>query len=193
LKRALIVMLLAASLHAQERPPSAHEQAAETESGDNMLWWKWANFLILAGGLGYLISKNAGAFFRGRTDEIRKGISEAAQMKQEAETKVAEVERRMASLGAEIEKLRADAHEQIEAEGERLRREAEQNARRVQTQAEQEIEFMTKAARQEIRAEAANLALDLAAERARARMRPEIQHRLVDSFVAELRDGAGVQ
>ena len=83
--------------------------AQEAETGDPWLGWKWANFAILAAGLGYLIRKHAPAFFEQRSLEIRQGIAEATKAKQEAEARAAAMERRLASLESEIASLRAGA------------------------------------------------------------------------------------
>ena len=62
---AAILLIGAASLLAQE--------SGEAGKGeDSLSVWKWANFLILAGGLGYLIGKSAPGMFRNRTSEIQK-------------------------------------------------------------------------------------------------------------------------
>jgi F-type H+-transporting ATPase subunit b len=152
--------------------------------------WKWANFAILAAGLGYFIGRNAPAFFRGRSEEIRKGIEEATRMKREAEARAAEIERQVAGLGAEVERLRTDARNEMAAEGQRITGETARRLAKIQQQAEQEIVSLGKAARQELQAYAASLAIDLASQHVRSRMNPEIEHRLVDAFVADLHHGA---
>ena len=60
----------------------------------NEIWWKWANFAVLAAGLGYLVAKNAGPFFRSRSEEIQKGIKDAAQVRAEAEARASAIEKR---------------------------------------------------------------------------------------------------
>jgi F-type H+-transporting ATPase subunit b len=151
-----------------------------------MLPWEWANFLVLAGGLGYLIAKNAGGFFRARTASIQKDITESARLREEAEAKAREIEERVAALGADIEKLRADSIALFSVEGERIRQETEQHLARLRQQTEREIDSMSKAAREGLHAYAANLALDLAEERIRSRMDPPAQSRLLDAFTHQL-------
>src|SRR4051812_23186572 len=68
---------------ADEAGEKAH--AAEEEGG--MEIWKWANFLILAGALGYLIGKNAGPFFAARTASIRKDMEDSLAQRQAAEAR----------------------------------------------------------------------------------------------------------
>jgi len=162
--------------------------AEEKKGDDEGKWapWKWANFVILAGGLGYLIGKNAGGFFRGRTQSIQKDIAEATRLKAEAEAKASEMEAKLAALGAEIEKLRADAKAAFDNEGERIRQETEKLLARLQQQNEREIDSMSKSARASLQAWAAQLALELAEERIRARMDAPAQSRLMDKFTKQL-------
>ena len=174
-----IGLILAASLLAQE--------GREAESGDPMLGWKWANFAILAVGLGYLISKNAPAYFAQRSTEIRQGIAEATQTKQDAEARAAAIDRRLAGLESEIAKLRSEAHEEISAEGGRISRETVQRLQKIQAQGEQEITMMSRAGRDELKKYAAELALNLAQQRIRSRMTKDAEDGLVDAFVQDLR------
>jgi F-type H+-transporting ATPase subunit b len=161
--------------------------AQETETSDPSLGWKWANFLILAAGLGYLIRKHAPAYFEQRSKEIRQGISEATQTKQEAEARVAAIEQRLAGLEGEIQELRSSAHEEISAEGGRISRETMHRLQRIQAQSAQEIELMSRAARDELRKYSAQLALDLAEQRIRTRMTKNVEDGLVDAFLEDLR------
>jgi F-type H+-transporting ATPase subunit b len=164
----------------------AQEGNGGAEQGDPWLVWKWANFLILAGGLGYLIRKHAPAFFQQRTKEIQQAISEATQASKDAEARVAAIELRLAGLQSEIESLRATAHAEVAAEGERIGRETEQRLQRIREQSAQEIALMSRAARFELRKYSAQLALDLAEQRIRSRMTADVQDGLVDGFVQDL-------
>jgi F-type H+-transporting ATPase subunit b len=163
-----------------------HGEAAAHDQGDPMIMWKWINFGILAIGLGYLVSKNLPPFFASRTEEIQKGIAEAAKMKADADARAANMEQRMAKLGAEIETLRTQGKAEMAAEGERIRKESEQLVAKLQYGAESEIESAAKAARQELKAYAARLAVDLAEQRIRARASGGSEAKLVDKFIHNL-------
>jgi F-type H+-transporting ATPase subunit b len=162
------------------------EQKDKAEDESRWTPWAWANFVILAGGLGYLAGRNAGPFFRSRSAKIRTDIAEATRLREEAEAKAREIEARLATLAAEIEKLRTEAHASFSAEGERIGRETERHLARIQQQTVQEIASMTKAASEELRAWAARLAVDLAEERIRSRMDGPAQSRLLDAFTRRL-------
>lgn len=154
------------------------------EHGPSILW-KWANFAILAGLLGYFVYKNAGAFFRGRTAQIQKGICEATELRRQAEAQYHSIEQRLANLGAEIEGLRAGARSEAAAEAERIRQATARDLEKIQEQARRDIEALTKAARVQLRAHAAQLAIELAREQVRARLTPDIDAALVESTARE--------
>lgn len=145
--------------------------------------WKWANFLLIAGLLGWMIKKNAGPFFEGRTREIRKQMMEAQEIRAEADRRTAEVEARLANLDAEIAALREEALAEQQAEGERFRQRAAEEMAKIQAHAEAEIDAAGKQARLELRRYTAQLAVGLAERKIRAGMTPATQNALVDSFV----------
>jgi F-type H+-transporting ATPase subunit b len=156
----------------------------------NQIWWKWANFAILAGGLGYLVYKKGGAFFVARSEAIRKGIEEADHLRREAEQRVAEMEGRLKNLEQEVEELRTKARDEMAAENERLRCETEASLKKVRQQADQEIASAVKAARDEVRMHAAELAVDLAAGKIRAALTPKIDESLALAFLDSLAEKA---
>ena len=184
-----MVLLLSAKVPARAQESEAQkvkESTGVTEHGSSELIWGWANFLLLAGGLGYVIKKNAGPYFARRSQEIRKGMVEAEAARAESEAKVAAVDRRMANLQAEIETLRSNAQKEAEAEAERVQREAAAEMAKIQGHLAEEIASASKAARLELRRYAAELALGLAAQKIAARLSPETQARLVRTFVSAM-------
>jgi len=193
LKRLVLCVWLGLLFVSYALPQSEKEASSKTSeeaNSDPWIWWKWANFLILAGALGYLVRKPAGAYFRGQSEEITRGIAEAAKVKQEAEARAAVIEKRLAGLGEEVAKLRSAAHEEMTNEFERIGADTERQVKRLQQQAEQEIELMTKAARQEIRIYSAELALQLAEQRIRTGLNAETQAELANAFIRDLHEGA---
>jgi len=156
------------------------------ESGGSLNLWKWANFVVLAAGLGYLAGKNAGPFFDSRARQIRKDIVEGDDLRTRAENRLAEVERRLASLESDIAQLRDEAQREGEAETERLARHSAGEIAKIQAHAQREIDSAGKAARVELKRYAAELAVTLAERQIRARMTPETKDSLVRGFVRDL-------
>jgi F-type H+-transporting ATPase subunit b len=153
--------------------------------------WSWANFAILAGGLGYLTKKYGGPWFASRSLAIRKGIADAEQIRAAAEGRAAEVDRKLAGLHPEIESLKADAHREQAAETERLRQQTAADMARVQAHAASEIEAAGKAARLQLKRYAAQLAIDLAEQKIRRQITPDVQTALVENFARELQPPPG--
>jgi F0F1-type ATP synthase membrane subunit b/b' len=160
---------------------------AEDQEGGGLQIWKWANFLVLAGGLGYLIGKKGGPFFAARSAKIRQDIVEAGEAREQAETRAAEVDRRLANIEAEIAALRAASGKEEEAEAGRFERHTAAEIVKTQAQAEQEIAAAGKAARLELKRYCAELSVGLAEQKIRARMTPDTQDALVRGFVRDLK------
>jgi len=187
LKRLVLCLFLALTPVAltQEKESPGHEES----TGDPWIWWKWANFVILAGTLGYLINKSAGSYFRGQTADIEKGIVEAGKLKAEAEARAAQIEKRLAGIEGEIGQLRSQAETEMAAEAKRLKDDTERLLGRLQQQTQQEIELMTKAAKHELKAFSADLSLGMAEQRLRALLDPASRETLVNAFIHDLHTG----
>jgi F-type H+-transporting ATPase subunit b len=190
IRRAVLAVVLGLALTSYALPQEATVQKENAEHGDPWLGWKWANFLILAAGLGYLIGKNVPPLFKKQSNEIQGALREAAQAKEEAAAYAAGIDARLASLQNEIEKLRVSARTDMAVESDRINRETEHQLQRVREQTAQEIELLTRNATAELRKYAAELALSLAEQRIRSRMNPDTQQRLAEGFVHDLREGA---
>lgn len=162
------------------------EERTAGDHGGTLEWWKWANFALLAGVLGWLAKKNAVPYFEARSREIRKQMAEAEEFRAEADRRAKEVEMRLANLGVEIEALKQEALAEQQAETERFRAEVAAEMAKVQAQAEQEIAAAGKQARLDLKRYSAALAIDAAEGKIRARMTPADQEALVSSFVRDL-------
>ena len=180
-----LFLVLTPVVLAQEKESAGQEES----TGDPWIWWKWANFVLLAGALGYLINKSAGSYFRGQTEEIQKGIVEAGKLKAEAEARAAQIEKRLAGIEGEIGQLRSQAEAEMAAEAKRLKEDTERLLGRLQQQTQQEIELMTKAAKHELKAFSADLSLGLAEQRIRALLDPASRETLVNAFIQDLHTG----
>jgi F-type H+-transporting ATPase subunit b len=190
MRRATLAVALGLAFASYALPQDSAAQKQDAEQGDSWIWWKWANFVILAGGLGYLIRKHVPPLFQKQSSEIKSALAEAAKIRQDAAAYAAGIEARLGNLQSEIESLRASARSDMIAESERIRRETEHHLQRIREQTAQEIELMTRAAKDELRKYAAELAIGLAEERIRFRMNPETQDRLVNGFVHDMHERA---
>ena len=196
MKAASLVLILAAcSLAGWAQGPEkdAAERAAERPSeGEHgtLELWKIANFVLLVGGLGYLIKKNAGSFFETRGKKIQHDMREAQEMRADAEKRAADVDRRLAHLAAEIAALKADSQTEAKAETERSMQHTAAEIAKIRAHAEQEIVAAGKAARMDLKRYSAELAVQLAEQKISARMTGEAQDNLVREFVHDLKQPA---
>ena len=163
-----------------------HESQGEKHEQEPSVLWKWLNFAILAGGLGYGIAKHAPAFFKSRTEEIQKGIADATEMRKDADARAAAMDKRMANLEAEIADLRAHAKSEIAAEANRVGVETSQLLAKIQAHAEREIASAAKGATLQLKAYSAKLALELAEDKLRGRMTPANDKELIGDFLKGL-------
>jgi len=161
-------------------------EAEKTTQHDSTIWWKTANFLILAAGLGYLLVRVGGNYLRARTEQIQTEIAEARRMRQEAQARAAEMERRLARIEADIEELRQQARRQLAEEHQRIQRETEESIARLQQGAEFEIQTALRKARKELQAYAAELALRVAQQKVRSRLDPPAHRGLVEALIRDL-------
>jgi F-type H+-transporting ATPase subunit b len=183
MKRLFFILFFAiGTLVAQE--PAERKASEPVQNNDEM--WKWANFGILAIALGYGMAKGLPPLFRSRTKEIQQGISEAQQMKQDAEKRSAEMDARLNALGADIEKFRTQSAAEMQQEGDRIGRETAAQIKKIEQQAAVELESVGKTARRQLKEYAAELAMGLAEERLRGRMDNATESALVDDFVRDL-------
>jgi F-type H+-transporting ATPase subunit b len=135
----------------------------------------------------YLGVKLGKPYFNGQTEALRKSLDEARQRREEAERRSEEIQRKIANLGAEIASFRQSVLTEQGVEAERMRRQAEEDLRHLETSSEQQIETLGKHLRLELRRHASKLALELAEQRIRDRMTPEVQQKLTSRFIQDLR------
>jgi F-type H+-transporting ATPase subunit b len=192
---AALFVVPACAQEAGEKPDQASETAAansgQTESADTkpgMELWKWVNFAILAGALGWLSAKHLGPLLSARSHEIHEGLAAGEKARAEADARAAAVQAKIANLGDAISQMKTSAREERDREAERIRRDCLAELARVEHQANQEIDSAGKVARLEVHRFAASLAIELAEQKVRARMSAETQSALINNFIAELGD-----
>jgi len=162
-----------------------------SHGGDPYIWYKWFNFAILAGGLGYLIAKFGVPALRGQQKSILRKLDEAQKKAAETERHTKAVEEKVAGLGREIEALRKRAAEEMAIEARQVEAETRRLLEKVDEQARLEIASAVDHARKELRAMAADLAVELASQRLAAEVAQGAQEKLVERFIRSLGDGTG--
>jgi F-type H+-transporting ATPase subunit b len=189
--RKLALLMLAVGLCVTPLACAAEEGHEEHKGGmaEPGMFWKWANFAVLAGLLGYMAVKQGGPFFNSRAAEIRKGIDEAEKIKSDSNAKIAAINSKLGRLDAEIVTMREAAAAERRAAEQRLKDDTRREIERIRAHAEAEIETSGKAERIALQQYVAQLALQLAETKVRARMSPATEDALVQAFVHDLGRG----
>lgn len=147
---------------------------------------KIINFVLLFGGLTFVLYKPLRKFLGERGEAIRESIHKAKTMKKEAEVELAEASKRLEKLQDEVMQIKSDAEKEGLEEKERIVSAARQEVERLKNLTSEEISFLTDTAIQELKEYTARLAVSQAAERIRERLTPKIHAGLIDRSIERL-------
>lgn len=190
LGRAAVLCVGMALLGAISLPALAQESSPDAASTPIGTVFRWLNFLLVVGGLAYLIGKFGAPYFRGHARAIAKAIEEANQTRAAAERELREAAEKLAGIEQEIEQERRTAQRESAADQERIRALTKSELEKISQAGRAEIAAAERAGTQELRVIAAKLATDRAAAMIRAQMTAAAEAALFDSFVAELERAA---
>jgi len=147
---------------------------------------KLLNFLLLFGGLAYVLRKPLGKFLQERSDSLEQALRGAKESHEEAAEKLNQVESRLRKLDEEIEKMQQEAEAVGQSLHQHVLEEAKQAADRLKHFASQEIEMLTQDAIREIKEYTGALAADLAQQRIQDRMTEEFHSSLIDKSIKRI-------
>jgi F0F1-type ATP synthase membrane subunit b/b' len=174
---------------AHEQPSAAAHESAGAEAHEESIWpfvGKIFNFVVLVGGLVYLVRKPFAEYLTRRGGELRGELSAAEALKAEATAKIAAIDARMKSLPAEIEALGARGRADIAAEEQRIRELAAAEKQRLLDQAAREIDLRVRTARRELVEHAADLTIDVARTKIQNEITDADRSRLVDRYLSQV-------
>ena len=172
-----------------EQPSAAAHEGAEGQAHEQSIWpfvGKIFNFVVLVGGLVYLMRKPFAEYLTRRGGELRAELSAAEALKAEATAKIAEIDARMKSLPAELEALGARGRADIAAEEQRIRDLAAAEKQRLLDQAAREIDLRVRTARRELVEHAADLTIDVARTKIQSEITDADRSRLVDRYLSQV-------
>jgi len=146
--------------------------------------WKIVNFLILVIILVKFGKKPIQNFLQQRTEMIAKTLQEAKEAKEAAQKALQEVEGRLKSKDAEIEAIIAAAKRSGEQEREQIIADSARLKEQILEQAKTNIDFEVKHAKEVIKAEAVEIAMELAEKKLKEKLTKDDQEKLLqDSLV----------
>ncbi len=157
--------------------------------GGGSHFWEALNLLILVGVLILVSRKPVMSYLKSRHDEVADNLSSSEKLLKESEARLAELKHKTENLDEELADIRRETAERAEREAAEIVAEAKSTAARIERDAESAVERETLRAQQVLRQEAAELAMELAAERLRNEVNDDDRSRLVDEFVERVRSG----
>jgi F-type H+-transporting ATPase subunit b len=161
------------------------EEAAHGAAWKEWLW-KIVNFSILVFILVKFMGKPMKEFLRKRTEVIEKTLEEAKQAKALAQKALAEVEKRLKYKDREIEEILAASRESAKREQDSFIQQGERMRDKLLEQAQTSIEYDLRHAKNEIRAEAVEIAMELAEKKLQDELTPERQNKLIEESLSKI-------
>lgn len=147
---------------------------------------KTVNFIILFGGLGFLLAKPLRKYLADIGLSVEKTIQETEKAKTDAEERLESLKERMQSLEQEVRKIKGEGEETGERERVRVLSLARQESEKIRSFAAQEIETLAQSARTELKGHAAEMAVSLARANIERRLTPELHSHLIDESIRSL-------
>jgi len=141
---------------------------------------KAINVTIFFGILYLLLRKPMRKFFDERFARARADLERAAKEKDEADSKMRELELRLNGLGTELAEIRSMSEREAQAERERIERETGQIIEKLRAAAHREIESAKQVAIFELREFAAIESVEMAERIIRQEITPEDDRRLIE-------------
>lgn len=149
--------------------------------------WRVINFAILVGIVVWALKKaNLKGSLAERQATIEKSLREARAARDAAEAKLVEYTGKLDKANQEIEQLRSAMLQDAEAEKQRIIAEARAAAAKIATQATQSAEQEVVKARAALRAEAARLAVELAAGKLSGAVQKADHDRFVQDYLGKV-------
>jgi F-type H+-transporting ATPase subunit b len=150
--------------------------------------WRCVNFAVMAGLIGYFVSKPIRNGLQSRRAEIEKALADATTAREAAEAKSREYQEKLAKASAEIDSIYAAIRREGELERDRILASANEMAAKIEQEADSKAASAVARARTELRAEAARLAVELAEELLTKNVTAADQKRLVDEYMQKVGD-----
>lgn len=152
--------------------------------------WRVINLLVFVLILIYILRNKIGIgkLFENRAVSITRDLEQARKDKEQALSRLAEVEARLGRLDQEVAEMRVEAESQAAREAERIRQAADVDAEKIRQMTQREIEGAVKAARNELQSFVAEQSVRMAEEVIRREIRPEDNARILTRYTDELRE-----
>ncbi|HEV2233985.1 MAG TPA: ATP synthase F0 subunit B [Terriglobia bacterium] len=165
-------------------PPEDEAEASNAESKE--LIYKTINFIILVGGLAFLLRKPLAEFFAQRSADIKGSLEEGRKALEASQARLTAIEEKLKHLEEEIAAFKISAAREMGADRLRVQQAAAAEAEKILESARSRMETTTRAAKLELRYYIAGEALKQAEQMIRGRLDDTMRSRLVSQFVTRL-------
>ena len=165
---------------------SAGGEGEAHSSGISQLIWPVINFAILVIILFVFAKKPIQNYLKQRSETIAKTLEEARQAKEAALKALETVEEKLKLKDKEIAEILSAAERSGSQERDRIIEETGKLKERVLEQAKTNIEFELKNAKESIKAEAVELAMELAEKKIKEKMTKEEQEKLLEDSLTKI-------
>ncbi len=186
-RRVLLIALFAAAPVLLVMAPGAMAaEAAHPAFNWKKEAFRYVNFLVVVGVLWWLLKDRVPKFFDDRRAKIDQAIKEANASKSKADERRAEYEAKIAQVEQEIAAIDAEQARRVEEMRDELARATEAAAGRVSQEAEERIAAELDQARAGLQREASMLALEIAEELIKKRVKKKHHRKLFEETVDKL-------
>lgn len=150
-------------------------------------FWKVINFGILVALLVIMIKKfDVKGMMQKRTELIEKTLREATEARELAQKALAEIEKRVAVKEKEIEEILSSARHSGEEEKAKIIQEGNALREKIIEQTRVNIEYELREAKSAIKAEAVQIAMELAEKKIRGKLSKKEQEALLEESIAKI-------
>ncbi len=153
---------------------------------EHFLFWKTVNTIILIAILYYFLKKPIAKFFSEGMNAIISRFESAKKEKEEALQLLKEAERKSEEAKREAQKILLMAEELSEREKNQIIEEAKATADRIVKTSNEEIEREVQRAKSELKKYAALKAIELAQERIKEKIGPEVNRKIIESNLSQI-------
>jgi len=156
------------------------------EHGSNILFWKLVNTVILIAILYWILRKPISRFISEGINAVVSRFEKAKVEKEEALKLLKEAEEKSKEAKEEAEKILAYSKDLAQKEKEQILAEAKATAERIVKMADEEIEKEVYRAKEELKKFAAQKAVEIAEQRLKESVTPEINKKLIETSLQKL-------
>ncbi|HNS04786.1 MAG TPA: ATP synthase F0 subunit B [Candidatus Saccharicenans sp.] len=144
------------------------------------------NFVLLFGGLAYLLYKPLIKYLQHKSDRVAENLKKSEEQRVISLRRLEESKERLSKLDEEIDRLKKEAEIEASKERERIALEARAEADRLKKLAREEINSLVKISQRELEVYTLDLSISLAEQRIREKLGPELHRKIINKAIEEL-------